>query len=136
MPLDKRPLGIISGASPVYACGPRDKFFNINKSNRDNKLKQIINNVVFRLEITEKNLASHILKLWRKQIVKDWHRKYKCQITGFETFVYGENRTGSIYKADNWEYAGISKGTAKKQYNYEYHNWIPVPKKLIFCRAI
>ena len=130
----RRPLGIISGASPVYACGPRDRFFKIDKSNRDSKLKQIVNNVVFRLEKHEKNLASKILSIWRKQITKDWYKKYKDTVIGFETFVYGENRTGAIYKADNWQYVGMSSGAAKKQHNYEYHIWETVPKKLIFCK--
>lgn len=30
----KKPVGIISGASSVWACKPRDDFFNINKENR------------------------------------------------------------------------------------------------------
>jgi len=74
--LFERPIGIISGASAVWACKPRDDFFGITKDNRIEKIGKIINNVVFRLNKNEKNLATKILSLWRKQILKDWKEKY------------------------------------------------------------
>lgn len=134
------PIGIISGGSSVYSCKPRDNYFDIDRINRHDKIKQIINNVVFRLEKREKNLASRILKLWRNRIIADWYLKYKIRAIGFETFVYGGNRNGGIYLADNWDYVGMTKGSAKKQHNYSNpdskHTRLPTKPKMIFCKRL
>src|SRR5688572_1911059 len=59
--------GIISGASPVWACSPRDRFFKIDKENRIQMVgRYIINNVVFRLEDSFPNLGTQVLSKWRK----------------------------------------------------------------------
>lgn len=110
-------VGIISGASSVYAVKPRDTFFGIPK---DTHLKQkrylpsIINNVVFRLEHHEKNLATRVLSKWRKVVAKLWEQLYNVPVIGFETFVIENNtRKGALYKADNWSLLGETKGSTK-----------------------
>ncbi len=50
-------VGIISGGSAVYECGPRDRFFEINNENRHKTLVGIVDNNVFRLEKNIPNLA-------------------------------------------------------------------------------
>lgn len=134
----EQPVGIISGASAVWACKPRDDFFDINRDNRIKKIGLIINNVVFRLEKNEKNLATKILSIWRKQIIKDWNIKYGETAIGFETFVFGENRTGALYKADNWVYVGETKGSAKYKPHGAYSKGErkKVPIKLIYCKYV
>jgi len=132
------PIGIISGASAVWASEYRDKFFGINKENRIKKIDKIIDNVVFRLEKNERNYGSQIIALWRKTIIKDWIEKYNTEVIGFETFVFGDGRFGTIYKADNWEYVGKTKGSAK----YKPHGAYNIGErkktelKLIFCKSI
>lgn len=73
-------VGIISGASPVWACKPRDDYFKIQPDNRERLVgHNIINNVVFRLETHIPNLGSQVLALWRRQVKQDWietHRIY------------------------------------------------------------
>ncbi|MCP4986099.1 MAG: DUF4338 domain-containing protein [Colwellia sp.] len=110
-------VGIISGASSVYAVKPRDEYFNIPK---DKHLKQkrylpsIVNNVVFRLEVHHKNLATMVLKRFRKVVADLWEELYNTPVIGFETFVVEEDyRKGTLYKADNWEYLGETKGSTK-----------------------
>ena len=110
-------VGIISGASSVYAVGERDKFFNIPQ---DKTMKQkrylpaIINNVVFRLEYHEKNLGTKILSKFRRVSADLWKKLYGVDVIGFETFVIeNEKRKGSMYKADNWTYLGETKGSTK-----------------------
>jgi len=132
------PIGIITGASPVWACKPRDRFFGINKDNRIEMLDRIINNAVFRLEKNTKNLASHILAVWRRQIVKDWKETYGIDVIGFETFVYGRNRHGTVYKADNWTFCGITAGNAKRSPRGIYSGTTreKTERKLVFCRYV
>jgi Domain of unknown function (DUF4338) len=107
-------VGIISGASSVFAVKARDVFFGLTKENKQNGLPSIINNTVFRLEIHEKNLASNVLALWRKQIARDWKNRYGVVAHGFETFVVeNDTRKGTLYKADNWVYLGDTSGSTK-----------------------
>lgn len=137
--LDGKIVGIISGASPVWACGPRDGFFGITKDNRVDLVgKHIINNVVFRLEERIPNLGTQTLSLWRKRIVSDWEDRYGDKVIGFETFIFGENRFGSMYKADNWLYVGETKGNTKFKPHgaYGITERKSVPTKMIFCKRI
>jgi hypothetical protein len=132
-------VGIISGASPVWACAPRDRFFEINKDTREKLVgHHIINNVVFRLEEKIPNLGTQVLSKWRKQIREDWKERYGDDILGFETFIFGENRTGAMYKADNWIYVGETQGNTKFKPHgaYGVTERKQVEKKLIFCKRI
>jgi hypothetical protein len=129
--------GIISGASPVYATSPRDKFFGVDKMNRRKFLQGIVNNVVFRLEVHEPNLATRVLKLWRNVIPHFWYEKYGTVVYGFETFVIeNDTRKGSLYKADNWTLAGTTAGASKVRngINKPADNWKEVLPKLVYCR--
>ncbi len=131
-------VGIISGASAVWACKPRDDFFGVTKENRIEKIADIVNNVVFRLEIRQPNLGTQVLSKWRKQIKVDWKAKYGSDISGFETFIFGDNRNGAMYKADNWIYVGETQGSAKHKPHGAYNKGerLVVPQKLIFCKTI
>lgn len=130
------PIGIISGASAVWACKPRDDFFGITKTNRQIAINNIINNVVFRLEYNQPNLGSQILAKWRKQVILDWKEKYNSDVVGFETFIFGENRFGCLYKADNWIYCGNTKGSAKYKPHgaYGVGERIKTDIKMCFCK--
>lgn len=134
----QKPLGIISGASAVWACKPRDDYFGITKENRVDVIDKIINNTVFRLITRDKNLGSMVLSLFRKQVINDWQKKYNTEVIGFETFVFGENRTGTIYKADNWQYVGETQGSAKYKPHGAYNKGerLQTDKKLIFCKRL
>lgn len=111
-------VGIISGASAVYAVKERDIFFGLTNENRRVALNSIVSNVVFRLEYHEKNLGTKILKMWRKQIAIDWEKQYGVQVHGFETFIIEtDTRKGAMYKADNWTYLGETAGSTKVHSN-------------------
>lgn len=134
-------VGIISGASSVYGVGARDEFFKIPK---DQKLKQslylpaIINNTVFRLEFHEKNLATQVLSLWRKVCAQLWEDIYGVKVLGFETFVVeNDTRKGALYKADNWDYLGETKGNTKAHTKgglTAQHTRSETDKKLIYAK--
>lgn len=135
-------VGIISGASSVYSVKDRDLFFNIPT---DKNLKQkyylpaIINNVVFRLEYHEKNLATKVLSKFRKVVAKLWEELYNVPVIGFETFVIeNDTRKGALYKADNWTHVGYTKGNTKKHTNglNNSHSRISTEEKMIYCKWI
>ena len=136
--LEDEVVGIISGASAVYAVKARDDYFGLNKDNKRPGLNSIINNVVFRLEKNIKNLGSQILALWRKTIARDWGAKYGVKVHGFETFIIGnEVRFGALYKADNWDYVGMTSGSTKTHKGINNKGGRQETcQKMIFCKKI
>ncbi len=109
-------VGIISGASAVFATGPRDQFFEIDKDNRTKCLNGIVDNVVFRLEHNEPNLASQVLALWEKSVAQVWEQLYEVKVFGFETFIVADDRArnGASYRAAGWIKTGETSGTPIK----------------------
>jgi hypothetical protein len=94
---------------------------------------------VFRLEYNQPNLATQILRLWRKQIAEDWEMQYGVKVAGFETFVIeSDNRKGALYKADNWCFVGETQGSTKfHQHGVEkVFERRKVEKKLVFCKWV
>ena len=135
---DGRVIGIISGASAIWASEHRDNYFLVNKDNRRVRINKIIDNVVFRLEDNVKNLGTQILSTWRKRCKTDWEERYNDNVIGFETFIFGDGRYGSMYKADNWDYVGMTKGNTKK---HKHGMWngterITTNQKMIFCKLV
>jgi len=112
--LDNNIIGIISGASSVWAVKARDDFFGLTKENKRKGLPSIINNTVFRLEVHVPNLATRVLAMWRKRCAQDWLERYNVIPHGFETFVIETDyRKGTLYKADNWVCLGKTAGSTK-----------------------
>ena len=136
--LEKRVVGIISGASSVYAVKSRDEFFGLTSDNKRVALNCIVNNVVFRLEEHLPNLGTQVLSMWRKQIAIDWESKYGVRVHGFETFVVEEEwRKGSMYRADNWQAVGITVGSTKVHKGLNTpHTRVATTPKLVFCRKV
>ena len=137
--VDGKCVGIISAGSAAYAVKCRDTFFGIDKDNREVALNGIVDNTVFRLEHNVPNLATQVLKVWRRSVQVDWKAKYGVDVAGFETFVIeNERRKGAVYKADNWTFVGETIGTTK----YHSHGIEvpfvrrPVDKKLVFCKWV
>jgi hypothetical protein len=143
-------VGAISGGSAVYATNVRDEFFHINKDNREKVINGIIDNTLFRLELHDFNLASKIVSLWRKVVIKDWEGLYGVKPYGFETFVEYEEidavtqRVGSLYLADNWIRVGETAGRTKNHVGKGLTGGMRgnpftrecVPKKIVFCKWI
>jgi len=132
------PIGIISGASAVWGVKSRDEFFGLTKENKPKGLPSIINNTVFHLELHEKNLATRVLAMWRKQIAMDWRALYGVEVHGFETFVVEtDTRKGTLYKADNWIYLGETKGSTKTHNGLENKSErLETSPKLIYAYKI
>ena len=155
--IDGRLHGILSGASAVYGVKTRDQFFGLSKDKdlRHAQLSSIVCNVVYRLENAPRNAASQVLAAWRRQIAADWQQLYQVPVAGFETFVIeGSNddtgkrctdkdRTGALYRADNWSMLGITAGNTKVHSAANdsggmgaAHTRKQVCRKLIFARKV
>jgi hypothetical protein len=137
---DNQVVGIISGASCVYAVKSRDEYFGLNKDNKKMGLPSIVNNTVFRLEKHDvPNLGTQVLSMWRKRVSVDWEERYKVKVHGFETFVIEEDfRKGTVYKADNWDFVGYTSGSTKA-HNHGLNNTserVKTEIKMIYCKKI
>lgn len=127
-------LGIIGGNSPPLNY----KKFNVFFGNGFNE-KNWLNNNVYRLLIREKNLGTKVLRLFRHQIKIDYEQQYKDKLIGLVTFVEPP-RTGSLYKADNWTYLGITQGKQCKRQGshgkWINKEWSEGTKKYIYGRLL
>lgn len=134
-------VGIVSGASSVYAVKSRDDFFNIPQEKEVKQkyyLPAIINNTVFRLEYHEKNLATRVLSKWRRVVSELWEKLYGVEVIGFETFVVEEDwRKGTLYLADNWVHVGETAGSTKVHKGLkEKSTRVTTSKKMVYCKWI
>lgn len=123
---DYKVVGIIGVNSP-----PRNyKIFRAFFSATDDL--GFVNNNVFRLINNEKNLGTQVLRIFRKQIKIDYEQKYGNKLFGIVTFVEPP-RTGAVYKADNWQYLGLTQGKRLRRNSETWAKEISEgTKKLIF----
>jgi len=128
-----RLAGIIGANSAPYSVKAINDFFGITKENRNDMLLCIMNNEIFRLIIHEKNLATKVLKIFRQKLQQDHIKKYGHPLIGLVTFVEPP-RTGTVYKADNWIYLGMTKGygTIRRGKRWFDREWIKTKPKHIF----
>ena len=127
---DEKVVGVIGGASAVFKTQKSDQYLGLSED-RDTKTRQlnsIINNNIFKLDYSAPNLATIVLKKWRKQIAKDWETLYGVEVAAFETFVVeerlwnGKTRNGACYRADNWSLVGITSGYGLTNTRGRKHN--------------
>lgn len=119
-------VGIIGFNSPPSNYKIFRSYFNTNNDNT------FMSNNVFRIIDTEKNLATRVMKLARNQVQKDHLAKWGSSLMGLVTFVEPP-RTGALYKADNWDYLGMTQGMRMKRdkltWNKVFYHDVP---KLIY----
>lgn len=101
-------IGIIGVNSPPHNYKIFRRYFSCNNDNC------FVNNNVYRMIVQRKNLGTQVLKLFRKTIKHDYQEKYGEKLLGIVTFVEPP-RTGAIYKADNWDYLGLTQGKRMKR---------------------
>ena len=94
--------GIIGANSPPKGYAIFVKYFNVDET-------LFVNNNVFRIIRSDTNLATRILRLFRERVRIDYRAKYGQKLVGICTFVEPP-RTGNIYRADNWDYLGVTQG--------------------------
>lgn len=126
--------GIIGACSPPLSISSIDSYFEINKSNRKEKINSIMNNNVFKiLDGQVPNFATMILTKFRKRLADDYLKRYNTKLRGLMTFVEPP-RTGNIYRADNWDYLGMTKGyrVTKRETMTDYKSFDIGKQKHIF----
>lgn len=129
------PIGIIGFASPPLNYKKFNNYFEFNENlQASENAKKFLNNNVFRIVHTEKNLGTRILKLARNQVYTDYKTTYNENLLGLVTFVE-RPRSGAMYKADNWDYIGDTQGVEVKRRGKDWADKKYIAtgnKKLIF----
>lgn len=130
--VDSKVCGVIVGGSTSMHLHGRQDYFG------DCDIQSIINNRLFRLEQNTPNLGTQVLKLWRQTVVQNWKDTYNTIPIGFETLVLPP-RTGAVYKADNWDYVGMTKGWSARCPNGHKNGvrvWYKTDPRLVFMKRI
>jgi len=106
-------------------------------------LNEVVNNNVFRLLVNEANLASQVLKTFRKVVRADWEVKYHVRLRAIVSMTFGSGpkggRVGRCYRADNWAYLGLTEGKKKILVHWDktgkgknVNKYVPTRQKHLF----
>jgi len=106
-------------------------------------LNEVVNNNVFRLLVNEANLASQVLKTFRKVVRADWQVKYGVRLRAIVSMTFGSGpkggRVGRCYRADNWHYLGLTEGKKKVLIHWDktdakknVNKYVPTRQKHLF----
>lgn len=114
-------IGGLGFSSSAWRLENRDKVIGWEDWERREKLNNIICNSRFLILpwIKVRNLASHVLSLSLSMVSKDWDKYYGYKPSLVETFVDPDIRSGTCYKASNWQYIGKTKGRGRNDIKHE-----------------
>ena len=118
-----RPVACLGWGSAAWSVKSRDSFIGWDKPTKEKNLHLLANNTRFLILpwVHVKYLASKILALNNKRIVRDWLNIYNHPLYLLETFVEKNRFKGTCYKAANWICVGQTKGTSKKGNTHLVH---------------
>ena len=124
--IQDHPVAALSWSAPALKIGVRDRFIGWSEDQRITYLDRIANNSRFLILpwVSVRNLASHVLSLNIKRLVKDWEQHFNKALWLLETFVDPTRFKGTSYKAANWKFIGQTNGFAKQGRGYIHHGSI------------
>jgi hypothetical protein len=127
---DERIVALLGFGAAAWKTQPRDLFIGWSAEQRQARLHLLVNNARFLIlpRVRCKNLASHILAMATRTLVRDWHLHYGYRPLLLETFVEIPRFRGTCYRAANWHLLGETKGRGK----LDVHNRATLPKKAIW----
>lgn len=109
-------LGGLAFSAGAWRLEARDRWIGWSEESRKEHLSRVICNSRFLIlpQVQVPNLASHVLSLATKRIVKDWIERYGLAPLLLETFVERERFRGSCYRAANWQHVGMTQGRGRQ----------------------
>lgn len=123
-------LAALGFGAAAWKVAARDSFIGWTPEERTAHLHLVVNNARFLILpwVHVPNLASRILSLAAREVVRDWPKLYGYQPVLLETFVEWQRFSGTCYKAANWLYAGQTTGRGK----LDRHHRQNVPVKDVY----
>jgi hypothetical protein len=108
-------LAAMGFAGAAWQLAPRDRWIGWTAAQRQARLPLVVNQTRYLILpwVRSPNLASHLLALAARRLVRDWERTYRCRPLLLETFVDARRYPGTCYRAANWLHLGSSQGRGK-----------------------
>ena len=109
-------VALISFSSAALKCAARDQWIGWSYRHQFDRLNLTTNNSRFLIlpQWHYPNLASRTLSLCQKRLPADWISYFKHPLLLLETFVDPEYFQGTLYKAANWQYLGMTQGYSRQ----------------------
>ncbi len=125
-----RPVACLVFGAAAWKCQDRDRWIGWPAGQRQKNLSLIANNSRFLIFpwTQAPHLGSWILGQVARRIAGDWQAKYGHPVVLLETFVERERFRGTVYRAANWQAAGVTAGRSRQ----DRHTCLHVPVKDIY----
>jgi transposase len=116
-------VGCIQFSSAAWRVAVRDRWIGWDDPRRCVNLSAVVQQSRFLLLpwVRVRYLASHVLALSGRQMVRDWRERYGREPLLIETFVDGERFAATSYRAANWIEVGLSAGRGRTDTGGERH---------------
>jgi hypothetical protein len=116
-------VGCVGWGAAALHVPLRDEFIGWAPSQKRDRLHRVVGNhrLLIFPHVKVKNLGSRILSLNLKRLRRDWEERYKHPIHLAETFVDVSRFKGTVYRASNWVYLGLTSGKSKRGNQYKKH---------------
>ncbi len=109
-------VGGMAFSAAAWRLSARDQWIGWDEGARQQNLQRVVNNSRFLIVpyMHVKNLASHVLALATRRLVRDWYERYGIEPVLVETFVPQGRFSGVSYRAANWIGVGETKGRGRQ----------------------
>lgn len=128
-------VALLSFSAPAWKCAARDRWIGWDFRHQYDRLHLIANNARFLILPGQHypNLASRLLALCERRLVRDWPERFGHPLWLLETFVDPRYFRGTIYRAANWAYVGDTRGFRRTREGYSATAQAP---KRVFLRPL
>ena len=130
-------VALLSFTAAAWKCAVRDRWigWDFHRQYDYDRLKLIANNSRFLIlpDWHRPNLGSKILSLCQKRLSNDWQKRFGHSLLLLETFVDPQRFQGTVNRAANWSYLGLTRGYRRTPQGYSTQ--VHSPKK-VFVTAL
>ena len=123
-------LGALGFSAAARRVAARDQWIGWSDAVRAEHLRRVVCNSRFLILpwVHVRNLASRVLGLARRRVVRDWQQRYGYAPVLLESFVEPERCAGISYRAANWVALGETSGRGRQDSEHA----CAAPKKTVF----
>lgn len=125
-------VALLIFSAAAWKCAVRDRWigWDFHRQYDYDRLKLIANNSRFLIlpHWHRPNLGSKILSLCQKRLSEDWQKRFGHPLLLLETFVDPQRFQGTVYRAVNWTYLGLTRGYRRTPQGYS--TTVQSPKKV------
>ena len=123
-------LGALGFSAAARRVAARDHWIGWSDAVRAEHLRRVVCNSRFLILpwVHVRNLASRVLGLARRRVVRDWQQRYGYAPVLLESFVEPERCAGISYRAANWVALGETSGRGRQDREHA----CAAPKKTVF----